>query len=351
MEPGAVLWRHRSVTRIRWGVAALALAAAGFGVGRVSTEDEPTTVRTERLRDAADSTGPPAPSMHEGGMERVRAVVARTTGDGTLVRAIERSWEEGTLEDGGWTPPPSCRSVAGLEIGLVTADFVASGWADVFGAAPEGAALWGSGTVGAGELGQVSYAAVRTDEDGSVVQLVHEGEVVDEAAAAGGWAIVAAQVPGESTEVLYGDVRRAIGEMDSPYQAAECQPPPPALPGDVRAASADDLAAIQAALDSVFARDPDGDPIDPRPSLTDASRLTDEWLTEMRAAVASYTKTGVDVEIAEAGVRDDGTGAAVYRLVGPPVGWNLAELAIVDGAWKVATQSWCDIVGMVFSCP
>lgn len=352
MEPGGVLWRHRSVTRIRWGVAALALAATAFGVGSIGTDEDPTTVRTERMRDAAaDSSGPAASPEHGAGAEQVRAVVARTTADGTLLRVIERSWEEGAPQGGGWTPPPSCVSVASLEIGLVTDDFVTAGWADVFGAAPDGAALWGSGTVGAGQLGLVSYAAVRTDDDGMVVQLVHAGDVVDEVAADGGWAIVAAQVPGELTEVVYGDARRSLGETDTPYQAAECQPPPPALPNDVRAASADELAAMQAALDGVFSRDPNGDPTDPRPRLTDASRLTDEWLADMRAAVASYTETGVEVEIAEAGVRDDGTGAAVYRLVGPPVGWNVAELAIVDGAWKVATRSWCDIVGMVFSCP
>ena len=357
MEPGALLWRHRSVTRIRWVAVVIASAAILFGIGRVSGRDDGgTTVRTERVAESALSRGPAAGGfpVDEGmGGEHVEPLLARTADDGTLLRVLRRSWTDGYVPaEGEWSPPPACRSTEGLDIGLVTDDFVTSGYAEVFGGpAPSAAEVLGSGTVGYGAIGEVSYAAVRSGDEGLLVSLEHGGTVVDSVEVHDGWAIVAAQVPSEGTEVVVGDERRPIGAIDSRWDDPECQPPPPALPDDVHAASADELAAIQAALDGVFARDADGDPTDPRRNLTDAARLSDEWLGDMRAAVASYTETGVEVEIAEAGVRDDGTGAAVYRLVGPPVGWNVAELAIVDGTWKVETQSWCDIVGLVFSCP
>ena len=327
----------------------LALAMVAFGLGRIDggADGGDTAVRTERVRETAAASGPE--------LTEVRPVLARTATDGTLIRAIEERWEQSSPSMGEWTPPAWCMGSASLSIGLVTDIHVAHGWATVYDDLRDGATaeLWGSGEAGYPSMGVVAFAAVRTEDDDLVVRLLHDGDVVDETTPIDGWAIVAAEVPQEGSEVAFGDeVRDLGGNDDNRYATSDCQPPPPRVPEDSEPADAKTVAAVQAALDGVFARDVDDDePRDPRIHLTDTSRLTDDWMEGMRVAVEPYTHAGTAVEISDVGLTSDDEAVAIYRLVGPPVDWRPAMLERIDGEWKVATDSWCEVIGLVFSCP
>jgi hypothetical protein len=260
-------------------------------------------------------------------------------------------------------------AVGNLEIGLVSDTYVTLGWAELFQWADDEIALAGAGWAGYPQLGPFLYAAVRTNDDVREARLVRDGTTVDATAPTGGWAVLAAQLPpgGPSPEgvdasgevVLVGDDgaeldRRSTTVPDNPYDRPECQPPPPGLPPEVRPAAAPDadaVAAITSAFDGAFGRS-EAEERDVRPFVQDGDRLDDAWAEDLRARTADYGITEVRAVVHEVGFLDDTTAIVVFDLVGTPLGWMLGEAVLVDGTWRVSSQTWCALVEQTgVTCP
>lgn len=381
--------RTRVVVAIA-AIVALLAGSVGYLVGsEVADDDAESVVAAGTPSDADQGEGEgdePAGSGAGAGIggpwgdgygsQLVQPLIARTAADGTQVRAVELRWDTtGAPEvpEPAWEPPDECVSVAGLEIALLTDTYGAMGWSEVFTDLRAPVEVWGSGWTGHHTLGSVVFAVVRTTDDAVAVRLLHEGRRVDEMAPEDGWAIVAAQLPATTVppltpegapdvdaeiEVVGADgsvvLRRSAFEIDSPFELPECQPPPPGLPADVRPAGEADAAAVDAigvAYAGVFGR-PRDETVDPRPFLQDGDRLDDAFLEGLRESVGDFAIQEITVNIIETGFIDDATAVVVFELQGAPIGWQYGEAVEVDGEWKVSSQTFCSLVGMVGAvCP
>jgi hypothetical protein len=350
---------HGRGWRVAAGILAMTTVAAGVAGYRLGSADE--AAREPAVVVAGDDT-----TVSDLGSDwtGARPVLARTAADGTLVRVLEARWPQEHVPPDSWVPPPQCLTVGSLEIGLVSDDAVATGGSNILGEPPERFAVWGSGWTGYPTLGPFLYGAVRVTEGVGSVRLVRDGTVLDEAAPAGGWAVVAARAEpvrtgeprfdGTLVEVLGDDghvlAAMPLGATELSEPRRECEAPPPPLPAAARPTGTDDaaaVAAIRVAYRGVF--EPGADV---RAHLTGGDRLDDALLAQVRQGAADMGIDGVTVEFHELGFVGDDRAVVTFRLDGAPLGWMHGGAVLVDGMWKVDAQTWCSLIaGLGPTCP
>jgi hypothetical protein len=350
-----------------WSAPGALVVAAIVAVAAVAWWPQSSERDAKVLVQADDAAGGTWGSEGDGEHPDARAVLQRTTDDGTRVTVVKLVWPAQGDPYGdagaGWVPPPQCRPTGDLEIGLGGTKQTAMGWASAFADVPNGAVVRGGGVTGHPALGPILFAAVQVGDDVDRVRLVLAGDVVDGTAPTNGWAVVAVELPRRDRpddltipdghlEIVGAGATRELPVTPEEMDRPECQPPPPTIPSDARPAGDGDASAveeIQQAFRAVFSggNGPEEWPV----LVSNGDQLDDELIERIRKLGENYKETDIQLEFRETGFVDDATALIVFRLRNL-VDWKVGQADLVDGHWLVSSQTFCHMIAMSsITCP
>ena len=360
-----------SVKRVgRWrSVAGLTAAATAIVVMALvltwgGGDELPTKVASSGASTGGTSSGE-SEGETDAGYPEVRALLERTGRDGTRIAVVSLRWHDTAAEENGsgeWVPPPPCRPIGDLEIGLAGEQQTAMGYAPEFPRDDDRSVMVGAGLVGHPTLGPFYFAAVRTAADVQSARLLIGDDAVDITEPEDGWAFLAVQLEPRSgegdvappkdvaVEVTTDDGSQRVPKGDR-SQDAECQPPPPSLPSHAQPASDADAEAVTAAYTTTFAPQESDAPKDLRRLVSGGDALDDELLERTRELGENYADSDIRAEVHKVGIVDADSAVVVFRLRGA-LGWMLGDAELVDGRWLVSGQTFCHLINVSdLQCP